>query len=92
MTYSIQHNEERHRFEAKFEGSLAYLSYSLHDKLLDILSTRVPDELGGRGIASALTKHALDYAAGKGLRVKTTCSYASAYVRKHEEYLPLVSP
>ncbi|HET8797191.1 MAG TPA: GNAT family N-acetyltransferase [Thermoanaerobaculia bacterium] len=46
--------------------------------------------MGGRGIAGALVKHALDDARARGLKVIPRCSYVRAYIEKNAEYRDLV--
>ena len=82
----IKHNEQAHRFETTVDGTIAYLSYQeIGDKLV-YDHTIVPDAIGGRGIAGALTKHALDYARKQGKKVVPACSYVASYLQNHPEY------
>lgn len=82
----INHNEQAQRFETTVDGTTAYLSYQeMGDKLV-YDHTIVPSEIGGRGIAGALTKYALDYAREQGKKVVPACSYVAAYMQKHPEY------
>ncbi|WP_422775207.1 GNAT family N-acetyltransferase [Pseudomonas aeruginosa] len=60
---SIHHDVGGHQFETTVDGHRAYLAYmDLGKQTLDIYRTFVPDSLRGRGIAAALTEHALQYA------------------------------
>ena len=86
MDQSIVHDQVRSRFEMKLDGHTAYIRYLAFEGGLDILSTQVPSELEGQGIASALTKHVLDYARGNRLKVIPSCSFTVAYFRRHPEY------
>ena len=60
----------------------------VHDeaKKQDIRHTIVPEEIGGRGIASALVKAAYDYARCKCLKPVATCAYAVVWLQRHPEY------
>ena len=69
---------------------MAELVYGLNDGKLVIEHTSVPEQIGGKGIAGALVKAALDHARGAGLRVVPACSYAAEYIRRHPEYSDLV--
>jgi len=89
MERSITHNPSRNRFEMEVEGSTAYVRYISFAGGLDIVSTQVPAELEGRGIASALTKYVLEYAMEKGLKIIPSCSFTSAYMRRYPEYKKL---
>lgn len=62
MNYKVTHYPTRQRFEIELENMTAYAEYRLTDNSLDIIHTFVPPALEGRGIASALTETAYDYA------------------------------
>ena len=63
------------------------LSHNMEkDGMLDILHTVVPPPVEGRGIASALVRHAFDYALRQGLKPEATCSYARTWLARHPEY------
>lgn len=83
----IVHDENRKMFVTTVDGHPAYVEYRLsRENGLDILHTIVPEEIGGRGIASALVKAAYDYARSKGLKPVATCSYAVVWLQRHPEY------
>jgi len=67
------------------------LNYQLHEGVMTIVHTGVPAEVGGRGIASELTRIALETARVQGWRVAPRCSYAAAYIKRHPEYLELMA-
>lgn len=72
---SIHHDVGGHQFETTVDGHRAYLAYmDLGKQTLDIYRTFVPDSLRGRGIAAALTEHALQYADRMGYSVIPSCS------------------
>jgi predicted GNAT family acetyltransferase len=80
---SVVNNTERQRFEVH-EGSLmARLTYSIDGDVIDLLDTKVPKEMEGRGVGSALIAAALRYATDEGLMVRTTCPFAKAYLDRH---------
>ena len=86
MDYPVIHDEKNHRFEIRLNDAVAYEAYRLFDGGIDYEHTIVPASLGGRGIASYLVKHVLDYARENGLKVKPSCSFVAAYIDKHPEY------
>ena len=83
MDKRITHDPARNRFEMEVEGCTAYIRYLAFDGGLDILSTQVPSQLEGKGIASALTKHVLEYARANRLKIIPSCSFTLAYIRRH---------
>jgi predicted GNAT family acetyltransferase len=82
----INHDTAGNRFFADIEGHEAHVEYVLKDGTLDILHTIVSHPLEGRGIASQLVRHAYDYALSNGLKPAATCTYAKAWLDKHQEY------
>jgi predicted GNAT family acetyltransferase len=88
--YELIHNEAACRYEYHIDGHLALFVYDDQNGVLYITHTSVPKELGGRGIAAALTKDALEDIEKRGLKIKPLCSYTVAYLQKHPEYKRLL--
>lgn len=88
--YELVHNEAASQYEYHIDGKLAQFVYDDQNGVLYITHTFVPKELGGRGIAGALTKDALDDIEKRGLKIKPLCSYTVAYLEKHPEYKRLL--
>lgn len=86
MTPDIRHDRDAHRFETRVDEVPCELDYVLADGVMTITHTRVPKAVGGRGIAAALVRAALDAARAEGWRVVPACSYASAWMQRHPEY------
>jgi predicted GNAT family acetyltransferase len=87
--YSVQHRPEQSRFTTEVGSHEAELVYRMVGGRLSIEHTGVPQAIGGRGIAAALVKAALEYARTEGLGVLTPCSYAAVYIRRHLQYASL---
>lgn len=82
---SIEHDQAKHQFAVEIDGHRAYLTYmDLGKQTLDFYRTFVPDALRGRGIAAALTEHALAYADQGGYTVIPSCSYVERYMERHQ--------
>ena len=79
---TIKHDEALCRFEIEVDGYTAYVKYRIVDHALDIVSTVVPREIGGRGIAGKLVEEAYRYAVACGYERKATCSYAEAWLER----------
>lgn len=86
----IVHNQAAKRFEVSVDNQTGYISYQESDGKLVYDHTIVPQELGGRGIGSALVKHALDYAREHNKKVVPQCSFVSSYINSHSEYQDLL--
>lgn len=89
---NITHNSTTQRFEIIIDGISAYLSYDVvDDNTLNYNHTIVPSELSGRGIGSALTKFALDYAKDHNKQVIADCSFVARYIDKNRQYQQLLT-
>lgn len=86
---AIEHQPARQRFATRVDGHEAELDYHRDGDVLVITHTGVPQAIGGRGIAGALVKAAMDHARAEGLRVHPACSYAEVWMRRHPEYADL---
>lgn len=82
---------ERSRFEIEVDGHTAVLDYRLEDGTIRLIHTGVPPAIEGRGIGDRLARHALDHARQRGLEVLPECGFIATYIRRHPEYLDLVS-
>lgn len=90
MSIDINHNENAQRFETTIDGHTGYISYQDQGDALVYDHTIVPSELGGKGVGSALVKHALDYARSHDKKVVPQCSFVATYIKKRPEYADLV--
>ena len=87
---TITHNEQAQRFETTIDGHIGYISYQEHADALVYDHTIVPPALGGKGVGSALVKHALNYARDHGKKVVPQCSFVASYIDTHPDYQDLV--
>jgi len=86
-------NEALHRFEAHRDGQLAgYAEYNVHPDALMFTHTEVLPAFEGQGVGSGLARHVLGEARARGMSVIPVCQFIAGYIRKHPEYLDLVSP
>jgi uncharacterized protein len=87
----IQHEASQQRFTTVLEGVRAELEYKQRGDVLCLTHTGVPAAIGGRGVAGALVRSALEYARAKGLKVKPSCAYAASYIQRHPQYQDLLA-
>lgn len=78
------------RFEIEQDGRIAYLDYTVAGNILALVHTEVPNDLRGRGLASELTRSALQWARDHNMKVDVICPVASAYLERHKEYADLL--
>lgn len=88
---SIEHNPSLQRFQVQVDGVACVLEYQRDGRVMAIIHTGVPAAVGGRGVAAALTRAALDTARREGWKVRPQCSYAAAWLHRHPEYQDLLA-
>lgn len=86
MDNAIQHDPSTHRFNTVVDDVTGYVEYELAGDVMTITHTIVPPAIGGRGLAGALVKAALDRARAEGWKVVPQCSYADTWMRRHPDY------
>lgn len=82
----IHHDAAHHRFVTEVDGHAGYVEYVSFAGGITITHTIVPQEIGGRGIAGALVKAALEHARDAGWKVVPECSYADIWMKRHPEF------
>lgn len=90
MTEAITHRPQKSQFVCEVEGHACVLDYHLNGQTMTITHTGVPEAVGGRGLAAALTCFALDYARQAGWSIVPLCSYSALYIKRHPQYQDLV--
>jgi predicted GNAT family acetyltransferase len=88
-TIDVAHKRREQAFEAIVDGARCVLDYQLSGNVMTITHTGVPDVVGGRGVAGALTLAAFQAARGEGWKVKPACSYAAGWLERHPEFADL---
>ncbi len=81
----VNHNIEECRVWCESDSLTSYLDYEISDGVLDVTHTYVPKQLSGQGIAADMVSYIYDYARQNGLTFKATCSYAEAWLRRHNK-------
>lgn len=82
-------------FYIEEEGErLAELTYTLQDNgIMTLDHTETNPKMTGKGLASKLVHHAVEYAKENGLKIDPLCEYAAKLFERHEEYRKIqVSP
>lgn len=91
-TPQVRDNEAEGQYELEVNGEIAYSRYRLHGNQLIVYHTEVPENLGGRGIGSALMRGLLQDARDRHLEIVPECEFLAAYLKRHPQYLDLVAP
>jgi uncharacterized protein len=88
--FPISNNEQQQQLQVILEGEMAYLEYRLHEGVMVLMHTEVPEKLGGRGIGTALAQYAFVFARAHHYPVKVYCPFVQAYLKRHPEQLDIV--
>ena len=88
---SVTNNEAAHRFEAQMDGRTGFLQYKKTGDRIILIHTEVPPELEGKGVGSALARHALEYARAEQLKAVPRCPFVAQYLKRHPEYSSVVA-
>ena len=86
----VTHAPAESRFLLNVDGFDAVVEYESRDGVMTITHTRVPEAIGGRGIAAHLVRAALDHVRAEGLKVVPACSYVAVFMQRHGEYAGLL--
>jgi predicted GNAT family acetyltransferase len=83
---NVRDNGQKSRFEFEIDGHRALADYRIADGVMDLYHTESPPALAGRGVGSKLIRTALLSARAQGLKVRPTCSFVAAYLKRHPEF------
>lgn len=84
---TLLHIPEHNRFEIRADSLVAELTYTILGDTITFLHTGVPPEWEGQGVGKKLVVAGLDYARANGFKIRSMCSFVSAYLKRHPEYL-----
>ena len=87
---NIINNTQQQQFEVHQDGEVATLVYRFYKDDIALMHTEVAAKLENRGIASALAKHALEWAKEHKKKVMVYCPFVASYLKRHPEYNELV--
>jgi glutathione peroxidase len=82
---------DRQRYELEVEGQIAFIDYQRSAGVVTMTHAKVPAQLNGRGIGSALVKGALELARAQNERVIPVCPFIATYIQRHPEYAELLA-
>ncbi|MET8912524.1 GNAT family N-acetyltransferase [Micromonospora sp. NPDC004551] len=93
MSFLVEENPARHRFEILVDDALAgSTEYVPRGEVLVFTHTEVDERFQNMGVGSALIRGTLDQIRERGGRVATQCRFMAAFIERHPEYADLVVP
>ncbi|TGL76483.1 GNAT family N-acetyltransferase [Leptospira yasudae] len=92
MNPEVVHSESESKFYAQVDGYESHLYYREEgNEVWNLLSTYVPPEHRGKGLAADLVRTALDKARSLNKRIIPSCSYVVTFLNRHPDYKDLVA-
>ena len=88
--YVLLNNEAQNYYYFEIDGHRPRAEYLLARGKIYLAHTEVPNELSGKGIASALVKQVLEDIEAKGLPLIPLCPYVAAYIKRHPEWFKVL--
>lgn len=82
----MQDNKRLSRFERHVGDQVVFATYRQEGRTLYIDYVEAPKSLRGTGEAGSLMTDIMTHAQENGLKVFPICSYAVAWMRRHDEY------
>lgn len=81
-------SETRGRYVTTIDGFEAELTYSKMGDSGNVIAdhTGVPEELGGRGVGSALVRRLIEDARSNGFKIVPLCPFVKAQYQRHPEW------
>jgi predicted GNAT family acetyltransferase len=86
----IVNNQAAHNFEMVIEGQRAFIDYIKRDDVYLLVHTEVPEQLAGKGVASAMVEKTFKYLDAHHFKIKAYCQYVQAYLKRHPEWEKLI--
>lgn len=84
-------NEPIHNFELHVDGHRAFVDYLKKNDKYYLIHTEVPQELEGKGIASALVEKVFEYIEQHNSKIVPLCVYVQSFLKRHTEWNRVVA-
>jgi predicted GNAT family acetyltransferase len=88
---TVTDNTARQRFELEIDGQIVFADYRRQGNVVIVPHVEAPPALRGSGASGQLMEGMLALLRGRGEKIVPTCSYAAAYIRRHEEHHDLLA-
>lgn len=87
MSHEVVHSHAECCYRVALEGEFqAVVKYQQQAEVLYITSTRVPDELQGKGYGKVMLESVFAEIERAGLKIVPVCSYVVHYLERHPEW------
>ncbi|MFR9775270.1 GNAT family N-acetyltransferase [Micromonospora sp. MS34] len=93
MSFLVEENPAKHRFEILVDDALAgFSAYLPRGEVLVFTHTEVDERYQRMGVGAALIQATLDQIRARGGRVVPRCPSMAAFIERHPDYADLVVP
>lgn len=79
-------NSEKNRFELKTDDYVTFIDYKEREKKIWLIHTEAPQELKGKGTATAIVEKTLAYLEDNGYKLVPLCPFVVTYLKRHTEW------
>lgn len=83
-------NEDAKRFQLTVDGYTAFIDYKERNDVITLIHTESPEELAGRGVATALIEKTLAFIERNEYTLVPLCPFVFAYIKRHPEWVRIV--
>ncbi len=92
-TYRTVNNNEKNRFELDIDGVVSIIDYTFKksSSQMFLIHTEVNSSFQGKGIGNKIVKEALGIIRKEGFELIALCPFVIAFLKRHHEYLDLMS-
>lgn len=92
MDIAITDHPELGRYEAHIGSVLAgFLQHKSRPDGISLIHTEVLPEFEGKGVGTALARHAVEDVRSKGAKIIPVCPFVARFIRHNPEYLDAVA-
>lgn len=92
MSVAVSDNPEASRYEISVDGDVGGVAvYRLEGDRIVFLHTEIDPAHEGEGLGGRLARGALDDTRARGLTVVPLCPFIAGWIRRHPDYVDLVS-
>lgn len=86
----VKKNNDTNRFELSVDGYTAFIDFKEKENSISLIHTESPEELAGRGVATALIEKTLVYLEENNFQLVPLCPLVFAYIKRHPEWIRIV--
>jgi uncharacterized protein len=87
----FRHNTEQNRFELDAFEDTSIIEYRKQDGVYNLLHTRVPKPLEGRGVGMSLVAKTFEAIEQEGGKIIPSCAFIEAFLRRNPEWARIVA-